>query len=152
MRLCQKQVGYIQIRSWQTCDFVTTCLFIPMLSATFLSKEFTAKVGMTGMQGSWGQHLFTQEVQRLLKHLTRSRDDVRGTMLQRISGRRKQPQNRKGMEKKTRKDRRRSSWPEGNGGVRRNIWFSKRAPAVSVELRHPHLLLLMNVFLSEGVT
>ena len=54
-----------------------------MLSAAFLSKEFTAEVGMTGYAGGAGASISLLKKSKALKHLTRSRDNVRGTMLQR---------------------------------------------------------------------
>ena len=54
-----------------------------MLSAAFLSKEFTAEVGMTGYAGGTGASISLRKKSKAVNTLTGSRDDVRSTTLQR---------------------------------------------------------------------
>lgn len=104
-----------------------------MLSAAFLSKEFTAEVGMTGYAGGAGASISLLKKSKALKHLTRSRDDVRGTMLQRNIWEKKTATKQEGNGKENKKRQR-----KGAAGLREMeeyaeiVWFSKRAPAVSV--------------------
>ena len=115
---------------------MTICLFIPMLSAAFLSKEFTAEVGMTGYAGGTGASISLRDKSKAVNKLTTSRDDVRSTTLQRSIWEEKTatgPVSKQEGHGKENKKRQR----KGAAGLRETeeyaeiLWFSKRAPAVS---------------------